>query len=104
MDSLVDIPVLALAVAMLAAGVWGTLTRTRVKAWFATAALLWLATASFIASAKLGTPSALLALGWTFTAAGLLVAIHAASGRSWALGARASSAPALEISHVANTR
>ena len=100
----VDVPVVVLAVFMLAAGFWALLTTTRVQAWFATAGLLWLGTASFTASALLGTPLGLLALAWSFTFAGLLVALYAAFGRPGPLGARAASRPALEISHLANER
>jgi hypothetical protein len=98
----VDIPVVVLAVVMLAAGFWALLTTTRVQAWFATADLLWLGTASFTASALLGTPLALLAVAWVFTFAGLLAALYAASGRPRLFGARAASRFA--ITHVSNAR
>jgi hypothetical protein len=101
---LVDIPVVVLAVVMLAAGFWALVATTRVKAWFITAGLLWLGTASFIASALVGSPLALLAVAWVFTLAGLIVALYAAFGRPRLLGARAPSRPALEVSHVANAR
>ena len=100
----VDIPVVVLALLMLAAGFWALLTTTRVQAWFATAGLLWLGTASFTASALVGTPPVLLAVAWAFTSAGLLVALYAATGRPELLAAQAPSRQVLEISHVTNER
>jgi hypothetical protein len=99
---LVDIPVVLLALIMLAAGVWASLTTTRVVAWITTTALLWIGTASFTASALLGTPIVLLALGWLFTVAGLIAASYAASGHPRFLGTR--SQPTLETRHMVNAR
>jgi hypothetical protein len=102
MESLVDVPIVALAAAMLTAAVWASVTSTRVSAWWLTAALLWLGTASFAASALLGSPLGLLLLGWSLTLAASLAGTYALVGFPGRLGRKAT-AP-LEIRHAVSAR
>jgi hypothetical protein len=102
MEALVDIPIVALAAAMLAAAIWASVTRTRVRAWWLTAALLWLGTATFTASALLGSPLGLLLLGWSLTLAAFLTGAHALLGVPGRLGG--ANATTLEITHAVNAR
>jgi hypothetical protein len=98
MESLVDIPLVVLAVMTLAAIFWAATTSTRVTAWSVTAGLLWLGTASFVASALLGTPLVLLALGWSLTVAAFVVGGYALFGSPRRADA------ALEVRHALNVR
>jgi len=100
MENLVDIPVIAPAVAMLAAAAWAAITRTRVNAWYLTTALLWLGTASFAASALSGSAVGLVLMGWALTLAGLLAGVYALFGLP---GGAKRPAP-VEIRHVVRAR
>jgi hypothetical protein len=77
-EPLVGIPLVALAVVMLAASTWAVMTTERRFAWFLTAVLLWTGGAWFTTLALVGAgPVALVVLGWTLVGAGLLTAILA---------------------------
>ena len=99
MDAVVDIPLVALAVATLGVAAWAASTSTRAMVWFLTAALLWLGTASFVSSALLGTPLALLVLGWSLSVAAVLVGAYALFGRPGRVGHAE-----LDIRHAVNVR
>jgi hypothetical protein len=101
MDGLVDIPIVALAIAMLAAAIWASVTHTRVSAWWLTATLLWLGTASFAASALAGSPLGLLSLGWSLTLVASLTGAYALFGLP---GRRGTKTMPLEIWHAVNAR
>jgi hypothetical protein len=102
MESFVDAPLVALGLVTLVAAAWAATTRTRPMAWALTAALLWLGTASFVASALLGTPLALLGLGWVLSVAASFAGAYALFGLPGRLGGRKSTP--LDVRHVVNSR
>jgi hypothetical protein len=102
MEGFVDAPLVALAIVTLVVAAWAAVTSTRTMAWSLTAALLWLGTAAFVASALLGTPLALLVVGWLLSVAALLTGAYGLLGLPGRLsGAKA--AP-LEVRHAVNSR
>ena len=103
MEPFVDIPLVALAAAMLATAGWAAITTTRVSAWCSTAALLWLGTASFTACALTGSPLALVVLGSSVSGAAILVGAYAVFGRPRFVGGVKRAAP-LEVRHALNAR
>ena len=75
MAPLAGVPLVALAVVVLAATTWAALTTDRRVAWFSTTALLWAGAVCFAILALAGAePFALVATGWTLIVSGLLTA------------------------------
>ena len=81
MEPLAGIPLVALAVVVLAATSWAALTTERRIAWSSTAAFLWAGAACFTILALAGAqPVAMVVLGWTLIVGGLLTATLALAG------------------------
>ena len=99
-----EIPLLVLAVTMLVAGACAGMTRTRVRAWAATAALLWLGTASFAVCSFVGSSFTLVLLGWSLGGPGLVVAFYALGVPRLRATRPTNGAPAVETRHVVNSR
>ncbi len=99
-----EIPLLVLAVTMLAAGAWAGITHTCVRAWAATAALLWLGTASFAVCAFVGSSFTLVLLGWSLSSTGFVVALYALGVPRLRATRPTNGAPAVETRHVVNSR
>jgi hypothetical protein len=103
MEPLVEIPLLVLAVTMLAAGAWAGITHTRVRAWAATAALLWLGTASFAVCAFVGSSFTLVLLGWSLSSTGFVVALYALGVPRLRATRPTNGASGVETRHVVNS-
>ena len=81
MEPLAGIPLVALAVVVLAATACADLTTERRLAWSSTAAFLWAGAACFTILALAGAqPVAMVVLGWTLVVGGLLTAFLALAG------------------------
>ena len=75
MTPLAGVPLVALAVVVLAATTWAALATDRRVAWFSTAALLWAGAACFaILALADAEPFSLVVLGWTLIVGGLVTA------------------------------